>query len=117
MTTEPLRPPFEPFEPREVSAPGETLLDLLEERQITQAELATQLGLTPETSDGIMKGKEPISPTTAVQLERVLGVPAEFWLAREARYRECLERKIAEEQVADEPHNDLKVRYAPEERE
>ena len=36
--------------------------------------------------DEIIKGETAISPATAIQLERVLGTPAEFWSQREANY-------------------------------
>ena len=40
----------------------------------------------------IIMGKAPITPETALQLERVLGIPAGFWNNREHHYREALAR-------------------------
>lgn len=85
--------PRSQYRPTTVSAPGETLADLLEERGMTQAELATRMGRPPKTVNEIIKGKAAITPETALQLERVLGASAHFWLAREAGYREALARK------------------------
>ncbi len=76
--------------PDEVSPPGETLLEVLEERGITQAELAERTGRPRKTINEIVKGKSAITPETALQLERVLGISATFWNAREAQYREFL---------------------------
>lgn len=78
------------YRPDEVSPPGETLLEVLEERGITQAELAERTGRPRKTSNEIVKGKTAITPETALQLELVLGVPASFWNARETQYREFL---------------------------
>jgi len=75
------------YAPTVVSAPGETLAELLGERDMTQRSLAQRMGRTPKTINEIIKGKAPITPETAIQLERVLGVPAEFWDARERVFR------------------------------
>jgi plasmid maintenance system antidote protein VapI len=40
----------------------------------------------------IIKGKTAIMPETAIQLERVLGVPASFWNNLERNYQETLAR-------------------------
>lgn len=75
------------YKPDSVSATGETLADLLEERGMTQLELAERTGRPSKTINEIIKGKATITPETAIQLERVLGTPAEFWNQREANYR------------------------------
>jgi len=56
--------------PNEVSHPGETLLDVLEERGMSQAELADRTGRPKKIINEIIKGKLGISPETAIQLER-----------------------------------------------
>ncbi len=43
----------------------------------------------------IVHGRRPITPTTALQLERVLALPARFWMIREADYRLKLARQNA----------------------
>jgi addiction module HigA family antidote len=87
------------YRPTSVSAPGETLAELLDERNITQAELARRLGRPTKTINEIIKGKAMITPETALQLERALGVPADFWLARETAYRGWLARQSAEAEL------------------
>jgi addiction module HigA family antidote len=79
--------------PDEVSPPGETLLDVLEERGISQADLAERTGRPRKTINEIIKGKTAVTPETALQLERVLGVPAHFWNSRESAYREFIARR------------------------
>jgi HTH-type transcriptional regulator / antitoxin HigA len=80
------------YAPTEVSPPGDTLRDLMEERALTQAELSRRLGRPSQAVNEIMAGKKEITEDTALELERVLQVPAQFWMSREARYREYLAR-------------------------
>jgi HTH-type transcriptional regulator/antitoxin HigA len=87
------------YQPDVVSAPGETLLDLLEEREISQKELALRMGRPLKTINEIIKGKASITPETALQLEKALGAPASFWIQREAHFREYLAR-VEEELTA-----------------
>lgn len=78
--------------PDTVSPPGETLLDTIEALSMTQANLAEWTGRSKKRINEIIKGKTPITPKMAVDLERVLGVPASFWNNRERNYRENLAR-------------------------
>ena len=78
------------YSPDSVSPPGETLQELLAERSLSQAELATRMGRPKKTINEIVKGKAAITPDTALELELVLGVPAPFWNARERNYRASL---------------------------
>ncbi len=71
-----------------ISPPGETLLDTIETLGMTQANLAERTGRSKKMINEIIKGKAPITPKMAIDLERVLGVPASFWNNRERNYRE-----------------------------
>lgn len=88
------------YAPDSVSLPGETLQEVLDDRQMTQAELAERMGRPKKTVNEIAQGKAAITPETALQLERVLGVPAGFWNNLERNYREHLARKEEEERLA-----------------
>lgn len=79
--------------PDVISPPGETLHDILEERGMTQSELAERTGRPKKTINEIIKGKTTLTPDTAIQLERVLGTPASFWINRERNYQEWLARQ------------------------
>ena len=81
------------YAPDYVSPPGETLEELLEDRGISQAELAERLGRPKKTINEIVQGKAAITAETALQLEHVLNVPVNFWLRREQEYREFLARQ------------------------
>lgn len=80
------------YYPDLVTPPGEILLEKLEELGMTQADLADRIGRTKKTVNEIVKGKAPILSATALQLERVLAIPARFWTSAEAQYRESLAR-------------------------
>jgi len=76
------------FRPLYAVPPGETLEELLAERQVTQTELANRMGRPLKTINEIIRGKAAITPDTAIQLERGLGVSASFWTDLERQYRE-----------------------------
>lgn len=66
--------------------PGETIADILEARNLTQAELAVRTGVSPAFIGGVIAGKKDISSKFAMALEYALGVPKSFWLNLQARY-------------------------------
>lgn len=80
------------FVPDYAVPPGETLLETLETVGMSQAELADRTGRPKKTINEIIKGKAAITPETALQLERVLGVPASVWNNLERNYQETLAR-------------------------
>ncbi|MEH2311447.1 MAG: HigA family addiction module antitoxin [Nostoc sp.] len=80
------------FTPDWVSPPGDTIADILEERDWTQVQLAERLGYSTKHISQLINGKAPINEETALKLERVLGSTAAFWLKREAQYRAGLAR-------------------------
>lgn len=75
--------------------PGEILLEALQDRDMTQSELAQRLGRPLKTVNEIIKGKTAITPETAIQLERALGISARFWTNLETQYRDTLARQQA----------------------
>jgi HTH-type transcriptional regulator / antitoxin HigA len=80
------------FQPDYAVPPGETLKETLETIGMSQAELAERTGRPKKTINEIMMGKAAITSETALQLERVLGVPASFWNNLECNYQERLAR-------------------------
>jgi addiction module HigA family antidote len=81
------------FSPNYAVHPGQTLTDVLTDRGITQAELATRIGRPLKTINEIVKGKASITPETALQLDRALNVDARVWNALEAHYQLLLAEK------------------------
>lgn len=66
--------------------PGETISDILEERKITQKELAQRAGVSESFLSDVIHGKKDISKKLAAGLEYALGVPSSFWLNLQANY-------------------------------
>lgn len=82
------------------TAPGVTLQDSLDALRMSQAELAERAGISDKTINRIIKGTDPVTHTTALALEKVLQVPASFWLKLESNYREHLAREAAKSELA-----------------
>lgn len=81
------------FSPDWVIPPGATIADLLEERSWSQAEFASRMGYTKKHVNLLIQGKVSVTDDAAIKLERVLGSTVNFWLNREALYREAIARK------------------------
>lgn len=86
------KPTTNQFQPDYEVAPGEVLTLELETRGMTQNELALRTGLTAKHLISIAKGQSPITPETAVRLERALGMPAQYWLNLEMLFQETRAR-------------------------
>lgn len=78
--------------------PGEYLEEVIEELGITKDELAQRMNRPASKLSPIFKGKKAITPDTALQLEKVIGVPAHIWTGLEAEYRLTLARQQAEKE-------------------
>lgn len=99
--------------------PGETIGDILAEREITQAELAARTGVTPAYVCNVIAGKKDISARFAFALEYALGVSKSFWINLQANYDAELLEASAAETITDEERsarNSLKeiVKYLRE---
>jgi HTH-type transcriptional regulator/antitoxin HigA len=92
--------PRDTFTPDWVSPPGDTILDILEERGWSQVELADRLGYTEKFISQLVNGKVALTVDAAVRLERVLGGTLDFWLSREANYQRHLARLEAAQRYA-----------------
>jgi len=66
--------------------PGETLFELLENRNMKQKELALRTGFSEKHISEIINGKATITSKFAVSLEKVFDVSATFWLNLQANY-------------------------------
>ena len=81
------------YSPTEVSPPGDTLSEMLDERGMSQRDLAERTGLSAKHINQIVKGKVSLSQDIALRFERVLGAPASFWVNRDATYQTYLTRQ------------------------
>ena len=82
--------------------PGETIADVLEDRGITQTELASRAGVSPAYVSNVIAGKKGISANFAMGLEYALGVPKSFWLNLQANYEAELLEVNEEQTITDE---------------
>lgn len=90
------------YEPDVVTPPGETLEETLRTIGMSNAELANRIGKTRKHVGAIINHGSPITPTTAIGLERALGIPASFWINRERHYRESLARQAESARLVSE---------------
>lgn len=91
-----------PFAPGYATPPGESLRETLEALDMTQAELAERTGLSTKHINQIVSGVAPVTPETALALERVTGAPAAFWTNLEAAYALARARETEAEDSAAE---------------
>jgi HTH-type transcriptional regulator / antitoxin HigA len=87
------------WQPDWVQTPGEILTEALQERDMTQSDLARRMGRPIKTINEIVNGKAAITPETAIQLELTLGISAAFWNSLEGTYRAQLARLRSEEEL------------------
>lgn len=76
-----------PYEPNYSVPPGWLIEEIIENRGWSQAELARRCGHPRKVISEIIGGKAPITSSTAIELERVLGIPAQIWSSMESAYR------------------------------
>lgn len=88
------------FRPDYAIPPGEILEETLEARGLTKAEFAERCGRPAKTISEIIAGKAAITPETAIQFERVLGVAARLWTNLEVQYRLRLAESAESEKLA-----------------
>lgn len=80
--------------------PGEFLEEEMTELGMTQQDLAHRTGRPVQVINEIIRGKKAITQDTALELERVLGIPAHLWVNLEAEYQLTKARVREEEELA-----------------
>jgi plasmid maintenance system antidote protein VapI len=80
------------FRPNWASPPGDTILNLLDDKNITPSELAAYLQISFRETRDLLDGTFKITDKIAEKLAEFLGGSKQFWVNREAQYRETLER-------------------------
>ncbi|WP_308568660.1 HigA family addiction module antitoxin [uncultured Haemophilus sp.] len=87
------------FYPDYAILPGEILEFELDSLEMSQKDLSDKTGISKKHINHIIAGKAPITPETAILLERVLGKPAHYWLNLEALYQEAVARIADKEKL------------------
>jgi len=85
--------PLNQFQPTFAFHPGVTLKEKLDELNIGSKELAVRTGKPEKSISEIINGKAGVSAESAIAFERVLKIPAHFWLAKQSRYEEFVARE------------------------
>ena len=74
------------YRPDSALHPGRLLKEELAERGMTQKQLALLMQRPPQVVNQIIREKKSITPETALDLEKVLGVDARFWTNLQSVY-------------------------------
>ncbi|ABC20811.1 ImmA/IrrE family metallo-endopeptidase [Rhodospirillum rubrum] len=82
--------------------PGRILDKTLAGRGLQKAEFAERCGHSAKMISEIIAGKAPIMPETALEFERVLGMPASYWLTLESLYRLRLAEQRDRQRLSDQ---------------
>lgn len=78
------------YRPDSVSTPGDTLAEVLIDRSMDIEDLSRLIPCSPIIIDAIIYDGHEITPHMAYRLDRILGIPKSFWIAREQQYRDYL---------------------------
>jgi HTH-type transcriptional regulator / antitoxin HigA len=80
------------FQPDWASTPGDTIVDILEERNLSPAEFAHRMGYSIEQVHELLHGRVVITIEIARKLEGAIGGSATFWMLRDSQYRDDVAR-------------------------
>lgn len=81
--------------------PGEMLLEeFLKPMGLTQRELAEAVHVPYQRINELVNGKRGMTPSTALRLERFLGMSASFWLNLQLRWDLYFARQAEEDELA-----------------
>lgn len=75
--------------------PGEFLSEILAELDISQAEFARAIGVSPMRISHVIKGARPVTAELALLFGKGLGQSPEYWLNLQAAYDLAVARKTA----------------------
>jgi HTH-type transcriptional regulator / antitoxin HigA len=81
------------YRPQSVMHPGLELKEKLEELRMPPFEFAVRCNKPVPTISKVLNTKSAITPEMAVQFEKVLRIPAKYWLRRQFSYDEAVARQ------------------------
>jgi len=81
------------YQPDYAVHPGETLREKLEELGMSPKEFAVRTGKPVKTISEILNAKSSITSEMSVQFEKVLKIPAGFWIKKQSNYNEFVARE------------------------
>ena len=74
------------YAPDTSSHPGETLREMLKEREMLQTQLALEMDVADSYLSDFINCKRAAGTKLALRLEKALGVAAEFWLTMQMHH-------------------------------
>ena len=102
------------FQPDWFSKPGDTLLTLMEQKELSAESLAQKLGCSNSVIHGLIAGTVAIDGALAQALSKHVGGTTNFWEVRQQKYQGALSRAAAavtsdaaEEWIKRFPHADI----------
>ena len=75
--------------------PGGSMRLQMEDRYVTESELAARLGIPYDHVECLLSGASPVMPELAPKIGQVLGASAEFWLGLQQDYEDSIKRNKA----------------------
>lgn len=82
------------FNPNWVSAPGDTILDLLEYKDMTSEEFSKMVDLSISDAHLLLNGEYEITDELAEKLSIAFSISKQFWINRENTYRTGLKKGL-----------------------
>lgn len=79
--------------------PGEYLAEVIAELGMSKDELARRMARPAAKLSAIFSGKKVITPATALQLEKVVSVPADIWIGLENEYRLAIAKQKEQSEI------------------
>lgn len=76
------------FQPNWTSAPGDTIKDILKERNISIENFSKKMNISVEFVEKLILGQKEITEDTSNKLAQILGSSSDFWMRREFQFRE-----------------------------
>lgn len=73
--------------------PGEVIHDEVVWRKIKKADFADSLNITPSQLSELLHGKRHVGADMALRLEKVLNIPAEYWMRLQTAFDIAVERQ------------------------
>jgi addiction module HigA family antidote len=85
--------------PGDIFHPGEFIKDELDARDLSQQALADKMKVSKSEISLLIHGNRNINVKTAILLEKVLGIDAEFWMNLQIKYDIDLVKKKAQKSI------------------
>lgn len=76
-----------------ITTPGAVIVKQLKRKNMTEVELAAQMGVSKNHVQKLIAGEVRLTDATADKLAKTLDLPTEFWLNLEEVYRAKLEEE------------------------